>query len=758
MDSLKQFPIWLLWKKEPINVPAHEALKTQKFTKIPYQVNGQKASSVDPSHWTTYNVAESNKKNFSGIGFTISSKYPLLCIDLDHCINNEDGSITREDFEILVDTADTYTELSPSGDGLHIIFQLDKHFSLVANKKSYDDGTAFEVYTENRYFTYTGKSYGKVKPVRTISVEVAEELLRMVGYPWGRGPVVLPTVEVNSQVFTTPDEILLKKMFKAKGGAKLERLYNGDISAYNDDQSAGDAALLTSLAFWTAKNVEQMERIWLESPLGTREKTQKRKDYRDRTIANVLPLVTKTYSENSGGAIVKENAPIVPTLICEIQLDGDNNRKGQPNKNIPNVIKILQADSYLASSFRYNEFSCMVETNIDNNHDWIPYQTQHCLQVTKYIQSTYTHFENLYQATVDQAVIVYAAENPVNPPVQLIKSITWDNVPRIELWLTEVFGAEDTELNRAIASNWMKGLVNRVVTPGCQFDTVLVLEGLQGIGKSTALRVLAEPWYAETTMDVDTKDFQLILMQNIVVEFSEGASLSRSETSMMKQKITSREDNFRRPYDKQPHKYPRRCVFAMTTNEQQYLKDTTGNRRWLPVALPDEEANIDWLHENRLQMFAEAYHRVYNLKETTHEFPKEALKDTQSERLEEDPWVSAIMAWYFDELTDDERFEGVTTFEAYTTALWSVTKKDFSSGQARRAASIFKDFLFLERRKAMRNSVTTWRFFKTPLTDKVNQERLETLTSSERTAKAARESRKFYVSDEYRNSPTGNKF
>lgn len=743
MDKLRSLPIWVMYKKEPVQTPGNDGNKTQRFTKIPYQTNGQKASSVDPRQWTTFENAQRFIEHFSGIGFTISKEFPLLCIDLDHVL--KDDEITRDDLYILLQACNTYTEKSPSGDGLHIIFELEQHFSLVTNKKVNDDGTAIEVYTEGRYFTYTGNKYkDSSDTVRKIGQEEALELLRMVGYPWGKTAEVQPQIAPEQVTYSMPNEKLLEKMFKSKGGTRLKRLYDGDIKDYNNDASAADAALITQLAFWTNKNYAQTEEMWLASPLGQREKTQQRKDYRDRTINNVFATVTETYKPQAVGSLVKKDAPIQPTFIKEIKLDGENNPKGIPHKNIPNVEKIISADSYLANSFRYNSFSDLFETNIDNGSDWVPLEPRHITDITKYIQDVYTHFENLTQATVDQAIVVYAVHKKVNPPKDLITSTKWDGVARIDTWLTSVFGVEESPLINAIASNWMKGLVNRVCTPGCQFDTVLVLEGSQGIGKSSALRALSEPWYAETTIDVDQKDFQLILMQNIVVEFSEGASLSRSEMSNMKQTITARDDNFRRPYDRHPGKYKRRCVFAMTTNESQYLKDETGNRRWLPVALPNQQADIDWIHENRVQLFAEAYHRVYELNEPTHIFPQEELEIAQAERMEEDPWIGAIIRWYFDECTDQQREDGVTTTEAYSKALWEITRKDFTAGQSQRVAAIFKTHLKLERVKRKKNNVGTWRYIKTEETDKLNDVRLEHLTQTEAQEKATLEARKFF--------------
>lgn len=728
MKSLKNEKIWLVWKSEEVR--GGQKTKNKRYTKVPYQINGKHASSTDPNTWVTFEEAQASVASFSGIGFSISKHTPLLCIDLDHCLD-KDGNLTRDDFAIALEASDTYTEVSPSGDGLHIILALDDHFSLVANKKVHEDGTACEAYTENRYFTYTGKPYKEELPVRKVSKEVADEILQILGYPWGKKKKEVSKIDARTISLDLTDQVVVDKMFKSKGGNAIEKIYNGDASRHNGDISSADASLCAHLAFWTQKNAQQMERIWMSSPLGQREKTQKREDYRQRTIENAIEVTSEVYSP---APLVQEDATVQPEL--EKQITYITNNKGMPFVSAYNVTQILDADSTLNKAFRYNEFSHEHETNVRTGREFTPLQKDDIIFTMIYIQKTYSFFERVSQQVVQEAITSQAHKITVNPPVDMVKSATWDEVPRIEYWLSEVFGVEDNEVHRAIASNWLKGLVNRVVDPGCKFDTVLVLEGDQGIGKSSALRILGDPWYAETSMDIDTKDFQLILTNNIIVEFSEGASLSRSASAAMKQKITDQEDNFRKPYERTTQKYKRHCVFAMTTNEEQYLKDHTGNRRWLPVPLPKEKANLEWLKENKMQLYAEAYHKVYEKGETTWEFPEE-IKEIQASRLEEDPWIGKISEWYFDKLTDEEREEGVTAVQAYEDGIHDgYTTRDLRSGESHRISSIMTNHMALEKRRSMINAIRAYRYFPTHITAKLNKERYEDLTPSERKKKA----------------------
>lgn len=273
---------WVNWK--------HEERDGGK-TKIPYAANGRMASSTDPSTWSTYNEASQASDR---VGIIFRGDKLLLGIDIDHVI--KDG-VLRADIQQFVDAADTYTEISPSGTGLHLYLILSEPLKLTANRHS-----PFEAYTEGRYFTVTGTPFGAVRQMRTISPEEALKLLGTIGYPWQA--LKAPETPQNAlKSAGTPqvldDKVLLQKMFSAKNGAAVRTLYDGDTTAYGLDESRADLALLSHLAFWSGRNAHQMERIWLGSSLGRRVKTQARKDYRDRTIVAAIAKCESIFTPHS---------------------------------------------------------------------------------------------------------------------------------------------------------------------------------------------------------------------------------------------------------------------------------------------------------------------------------------------------------------------------------------------------------------------------------------------------------------------------
>jgi predicted P-loop ATPase len=211
-------------------------------------------------------------------------------------------------------------------------------------------------------------------------------------------------------------------------------------------------------------------------------------------------------------------------------------------------------------------------------------------------------------------------------------------------------------------------------------------------------------------MSTDNKDFFMQFEGKAIIEFSEGETLSRTEVKKMKSIITTAVDRYRPSYGRVSEDFPRRCVFAMTTNQDEYLKDETGNRRWLPVRVVLPEANVQWLADNRDQLLAEAYTRVITNHETTYEFPREETLAQQSARRISDPNEDRVIEWYYNDphLTDTMRDEGITVQQVYTFALSGL-------GQMRRydeqnIAGILREKLKLTRVRRSIGGTQQWRW------------------------------------------------
>lgn len=245
------------------------------------------------------------------------------------------------------------------------------------------------------------------------------------------------------------------------------------------------------------------------------------------------------------------------------------------------------------------------------------------------------------------AVVVCAEENRFHPVREYLRGLKWDGVSRLERWLHIYMGADHTAYSALVGKKFLIGAVARVMRSPVKMDNVLIFEGLQGIGKSTALRVLAGEWFTDTPLVLGDKDsFQQI--QGVwLVELAELDSLNKAENTRAKQFFGSQVDRYRPSYGRLTQTFPRQCVFAGSTNQDgNYLKDPTGNRRYWPVKCTKVEGEA--LSHDRDQLWAEAVHR-YDAGELwwPEDQYKHLFESEQEDRFDADVWEELIEDWLY---------------------------------------------------------------------------------------------------------------
>jgi len=219
------------------------------------------------------------------------------------------------------------------------------------------------------------------------------------------------------------------------------------------------------------------------------------------------------------------------------------------------------------------------------------------------------------RGTLEEAVRMVAYRHRYHPVRQYLEGLAWDGVERLATWLKRAVLEEDEhpaalERYLARAGTWfLQGMCARALTPGVKFDYMLILEGAQGLRKSTLLATLAGDWFADTGLVLGEKDSYQQLQGRWLYEFPELDAFSKADVTKIKAFIASVADYFRASFDKRARDYPRQLVFGGSTNEDHYLTDPTGNRRFWPVRVT-RPIDIDWVRENRDQLFAEAVARV----------------------------------------------------------------------------------------------------------------------------------------------------
>lgn len=290
-----------------------------------------------------------------------------------------------------------------------------------------------------------------------------------------------------------------------------------------------------------------------------------------------------------------------------------NSKTGECEPSINNALLILTHDPALKGAFGYDKFaerpkllkdvpwrpkgSVSTEGRGTDWEDRDDFGAKWHLQLNWKFKS-----ENDFRAALELAFHARA----FHPVRDYLKSLTWDGVPRVETMFTRLFGAEDTELNRAISRKWMAGAVARVMRPGCKFDNCLVLYGQQNLGKSSFADVLSKGWFNDSDINIGNKDGYASLHGSWIIELAELASVKRSDVESVKTFLSKREDTYRPAYGRRVATFPRQCVFFGTTNELEFLRDRTGNRRFWPIEVSHGmnrarlEAEVD-------QLWAEAY-------------------------------------------------------------------------------------------------------------------------------------------------------
>lgn len=666
--------IWLAWNKRDMG--------NGKSTKIPMTRDNKFGSSTSKETWMSYEEALNviRERRYAGLGIVFPPHKKLVGVDLDHVLkwSKEEGKLLEyKGVKAFLKYCNTYVEISPSKEGLHAYFLTSDTLQLESNKHKINDTIGYEVYNTGRFFTVTGDVY-QDNPVRTISSDELIKLLGKLGYPWNVNKAVKTATTFQMPQFNDGD--VLAKAYESKNGSKIKALYNGDISAYSDDESSADLAFTSHIAFFSGSR-DQTERIWLNSPLGQRSKTLKREDYRTMTLDKAFQGKDSFYDPtgisqsitNSRSSIMFSDGKTPEQIKNAIR----NSMKGIPllttehepkiiYDNVHNVSALLHRHPLYQGRIRYNQFDQKVylDGHYITDTDIINIQSE--------FQRNFLSEKRL--ATISKTIIfdsilLAASKNPFHPIREWLDSLKWDGEHRLDSWIDNVCGYPENdnkdffEYREQVGINTIKAMVARIYNPGCKYDYIFVLEGKQGCGKSTLLSTLASTEYRiETSSSVDNKDFYMDTLGKWVVELAEGETLSRSSVNSIKSMASRSVDTFRKPYGKVSEDVPRQFVLAMTTNEGVYLKDSTGNRRFMPITVNLDFVDLNWLLDNRDQMFAEAVH-MYKQDSSFNYSYAEAQKQ-QEQRAETDVYVEDVEeAW--DNFSETEQREGLTVYEVW---------------------------------------------------------------------------------------------
>ncbi len=226
----------------------------------------------------------------------------------------------------------------------------------------------------------------------------------------------------------------------------------------------------------------------------------------------------------------------------------------------------------------------------------------------------YRYMETFYRLTrqdkIDKALTITSDQNRINEVKEYLNSLKWDGIKRIDTLLSVYLGAEDEEYTHMVMRKSLCAAVARAMTGSVKYDTMPILIGRQGLGKSSFLSVLGGKWFSDSLTSFNGKDAAEMLQGTWINEIGELTAMTKAEQEVVKQFLSKCDDIYRVPFNKRTDKFPRRCVFFGTSNKDEILRDITGNRRFWPVDVgvhkPKKKPKID-LPDEVDQVWAEAY-------------------------------------------------------------------------------------------------------------------------------------------------------
>jgi predicted P-loop ATPase len=701
--AMRTLDQWLVWRFE--TYPGDK-----KPRKVPYYVNGRKrrgeqGSAEDRQQLASFAQARTlvDTGRFDGLGFAFLPGDGLIGIDIDGAVDLDTGEVAEHCLRII-DQCASYTERSPSGRGVHII--------VAGHTQTFKDNSiGVEVFCGRQFFTCTGDRWaGTPKDVASIAEPVLHALHRLVKgqravdakTPQAAQRAVTPDTDdfkrVNTLALQCIDMWVPQLFPSAKRTSYGYRISSRDLG--RDLREDLQISIEGVMDFGEERGMSAIDCVMRFAPAMASSSTEAMK-----WLANQCGIVVGIRRVAYAPANRAQAAPpIQPQDAPDLQDDGTDaddqaedapaysadpegaearstpasgsapGGRRKPRNNLPpaldalllrnseggvadcreNVFLTLKHHPELTGLVAFDEFAYRVLKTRTTPWGSEPgeWATDDDYSLGYWL-ATQLRLRVRAEATLAAGVAMAATDNKFHPVRQYLDGLpAWDGIDRLTHWLHECLGAADTTYTRLIGPWFVMNMVRRIRQPGCQADYMIVLEGKQGKRKSTSLRTLVgrDDWFADTPIRIGDKDALLNLAGKWLYEIAELDSFSRAETTAVKQYLTSRIDRVREPFARRPADRPRSCVFAGTTNQDEYSKDSTGARRFWPVAC-DNEINLDKLAADRDQMFAEAIARLASDDaETrrcwpTREEEQRYLVPEQERREIGDPWFERIASW-----------------------------------------------------------------------------------------------------------------
>lgn len=696
--AMRVLPQWLLWR-----FIADE--RGGKPRKVPFYVSGRKrrgaqGDEADRRELQSFDIAVTHlaRGHYDGLGFAFLPGDGLIGIDIDGAI--DDDGVVSDRCRSIIEACSSYTELSPSGKGVHIIVQGE-------TKSFKDNGIGLEVFCGSQFFTCTGRRWdgtpedvvplaeGTLRRLRATvdsAKAAAKDRARADRPAAGAQPSegVNDFERVNAAALPLVD-VWVPSVFPTarKGGNGAWRVTSKDLGRDLEEdlslrfdgitdfgRERGLTPIDVLVEFKGLSAVDALKHLagLIGMSLQSRRpaRASARRDEARRDEGKSTP--------STGSAAYGGSPPDGPPGGGTEEDDEDprgwraeliKTSEGAKKDCRENVFTFLMHHPRLKGMVAFDEFSYRIIKRREppwasTPGEWTTaddYELGLWFAQTKGVRLVVKS-----EATLAAGVAMAANRARFHPVQDYLNGLAWDGVERLQAWTHECLGTADTTYTRLVGRWFLLGMVNRILSPGCQMDNMIVLEGVQGKMKSSSLRALAGEWFADTPIRIGDKDALLNLAGVWLYEVAELDSFNKAEVTAVKQYVSSRVDRVREPYSRRPLDRKRSCVLAGTTNQHEYFKDSTGSRRFWPLAC-DGDVDLQKLLAWRDQLFAEAVAALAT-GERYHPTREEAaryIEPEQESREITDPWFERIAMWV--DKPEQAMEENYTTSEILTGAL-----------------------------------------------------------------------------------------
>lgn len=322
-------------------------------------------------------------------------------------------------------------------------------------------------------------------------------------------------------------------------------------------------------------------------------------------------------------------------------------RNGELLPTLENALKALRHDPRWMTPFMFDQMKraqMLIKSEPAEVSDEDITEVQEQMQIAG--------LKRISRDTVTQAVISHAGKHPYHPIRDYLDGLDWDGTERMFL---AYLGCREDAYNDAVSGMFLRSMVARIYKPGCKADYMLVLEGPQGVLKSTACAVLfGDEYFSDNLPDITSgKDVSVHLRGKWGIEIAELQAFNKAESTLLKQFVSRRHERYRPPYGRMEVDEPRQCVFVGTTNKDTYLRDETGGRRFWPVVTG--VIDIEALIRDRDQLLAQAVWEYQQGRPwwPDREFEEKHITPQQSARYDQDAWFGKIKEYLQTSLLPD---------------------------------------------------------------------------------------------------------